>query len=35
MLQNLKGRNHLEDSRTDRRVILKMDIKVIGFQDVD
>jgi primosomal replication protein N len=34
-LQNLKGRTHLEDSGTDRRVILKIDIKVKGFQDVE
>lgn len=33
--QNLKGRIHLEDSGIDRRVIINMDIKVIGFQDVD
>jgi hypothetical protein len=34
-LQNLKGRTHLEDSETDRRVILKMDIKVTEFQNAE
>jgi len=34
-LQNLRGRTPFEDSGTERRVILKMDIKVIGFQEVD
>ena len=29
------GRTSFEDSGTDRREILKMDIKVIGFQEVD
>jgi len=34
-LQNLSRRTPFEDSVTERRVILKMDIKVIGFQEVD
>jgi hypothetical protein len=34
-LQNLTGRTPFEDSRKDRRVILKMDITEIRFQEVD
>jgi hypothetical protein len=34
-LGNLKGRDHLEGQDINRRIILKMDLKKIGWKDVD
>jgi hypothetical protein len=34
-LESLKRRNHLDDTGIDRRIILKMDLRDIGWEGVD
>jgi hypothetical protein len=34
-LENLKGRDHLEDIGVDGKIILEMDLREIGWEGVD
>jgi hypothetical protein len=34
-LENLKGRDHLEDLVVDGKIIFRMGLKEIGWEDVD
>jgi hypothetical protein len=35
LVENLKGRDHSEDTGVDGRIILKMNLKEIGWEDLN